>query len=231
MIASPSMATITSPGCSRPRRPPSRGRPRSRRRPRPPRCRGGVRTSSVRSAMSEVDTPRKAWSGVTWPSPASQVLDDRPGAIDGDGEAEVLGVGHDGGVDATTWPAAFTSGPPELPGLMAASVWIRPSRATPSVCEVAVLGRHDAPGDRGLAAEVERVADGDHLVAHPQVVGRAELGGHQIVDALGLDHGQVVVGRAADQRGGVLRAVGEHDGDVAEVADHVGVGEHEPVGA
>ncbi len=31
----------------------------------------------------------------------------------------------------TTWPAAFTSGPPELPGLMAASVWMRPWRLTP----------------------------------------------------------------------------------------------------
>ena len=28
----------------------------------------------------------------------------------------------------TTWPAELTSGPPELPGLMAASVWIRPLR-------------------------------------------------------------------------------------------------------
>src|SRR3974390_963525 len=26
----------------------------------------------------------------------------------------------------TSWPCAFTSGPPELPGLIAASVWINP---------------------------------------------------------------------------------------------------------
>ena len=84
----------------------------------------------------------------------------------------------------TTWPAALTSGPPELPGLMAASVWMRPSRATPSAVEVAVLGRHDAAGDGGLAAEVEGVADGDHLVADLEVVGRAELGGHEVVDVL-----------------------------------------------
>ena len=32
---------------------------------------------------------------------------------------------------ATTWPSAFSSGPPELPGLMAASVWMRLSRVIP----------------------------------------------------------------------------------------------------
>ncbi len=31
----------------------------------------------------------------------------------------------------TTSPRAFTSGPPELPGLMAASVWSRPSNGVP----------------------------------------------------------------------------------------------------
>jgi hypothetical protein len=30
-----------------------------------------------------------------------------------------------------TWPLRFSSGPPELPGLMAASVWIAPSMAAP----------------------------------------------------------------------------------------------------
>ena len=94
----------------------------------------------------------------------------------------------------TTWPAALTSGPPELPGLMAASVWIRPSRETPSAVEAAVLGRDDAAGDGGLAAEVEGVADGDHLVADLEVVGRAELAGTRS-SVLHLDQGDVVLGR------------------------------------
>ena len=38
-------------------------------------------------------------------------------------------------------------------------------------------------------------------------------------------------GELPDERGGVLAAVGQHDGDVADAADHVGVGEHEAVGA
>src|SRR5438105_15663888 len=33
-----------------------------------------------------------------------------------------------------TWPLASASGPPELPGLMAASVWIRPVSRSPLVC-------------------------------------------------------------------------------------------------
>ena len=32
-----------------------------------------------------------------------------------------------------TWPAAFTSGPPELPELIAASVWMRPFSVPESV--------------------------------------------------------------------------------------------------
>ena len=85
---------------------------------------------------------------------------------------------------ATTWPAALTSGPPELPGLMAASVWIRPSSDTPSVCRSRSLADTMPRVTVALAAEVEGVADGDHLVAHPQVVGRTELGGHEVVDVL-----------------------------------------------
>jgi hypothetical protein len=30
-----------------------------------------------------------------------------------------------------TWPSRSSSGPPELPGLTAASIWIRPCRTTP----------------------------------------------------------------------------------------------------
>ena len=33
-----------------------------------------------------------------------------------------------------TWPLASASGPPELPGLIGASVWIRPARRSPLVC-------------------------------------------------------------------------------------------------
>ena len=42
-----------------------------------------------------------------------------------------------------TWPALFSSGPPELPGLMAASVWIALMYER-SVCSPAVTGRSRA---------------------------------------------------------------------------------------
>ena len=129
----------------------------------------------------------------------------------------------------TTWPAALTSGPPELPGLMAASVWMRPWSSTPSAARSRSLGRDDAPCDGGLATEVERVADGDDLVADAQVVGRPELGGDEVAHVTDLDHGHVVVGRGADEGGGVLGAVAQDDGDVAEAGDDVGVGEDEAV--
>ena len=45
----------------------------------------------------------------------------------------------------TTWPRALTSGPPELPDEIAASVWIRPSRASPLPIEHRPVGRRDDP--------------------------------------------------------------------------------------
>ena len=73
----------------------------------------------------------------------------------------------------TTSPWALTSGPPELPGLMAASVWMRWSSSMSPALIAAVLGGDDPAGDAGVAAEVEGVADGHDVVAHQQVVGRA----------------------------------------------------------
>ena len=71
----------------------------------------------------------------------------------------------------TTWPAALTSGPPELPELIAASVWIRPSSVALLGVDRAVERRHDALGHRRAALEGEGVADGDDLVADGDVAG------------------------------------------------------------
>ena len=61
----------------------------------------------------------------------------------------------------TTSPSALTSGPPELPGLMAASVWIRWSRRSSPALIARSLADTIPLVTLGLAAEVEGVADGD----------------------------------------------------------------------
>ena len=65
----------------------------------------------------------------------------------------------------TISPAPLTSGPPELPDEIAASVWMSPSSAPLSDHHGAVECRHDAERDRWLTVEVEREADRHHLVA------------------------------------------------------------------
>ncbi|WP_306304522.1 hypothetical protein [Methylogaea oryzae] len=50
--------------------------------------------------------------------------------VDGDGEADAdvaAGGGEDGGVDADQLAAQVDQAPPELPGLMEASVWMKSS--------------------------------------------------------------------------------------------------------
>ena len=56
-----------------------------------------------------------------------QLMDDAVGDFDGDREANALGSAIDCGVDSDQLePSAFSNGPPELPGLMDASVCSRP---------------------------------------------------------------------------------------------------------
>ena len=66
------------------------------------------------------------WSEGQLAGAARRLGDERRRGGDRDGEAEALGVGRDGGVDADDPPVASRSGPPLLPGLIAASVWSRP---------------------------------------------------------------------------------------------------------
>src|SRR3977135_3822331 len=73
----------------------------------------------------------------------------------------------------TTSPDMFTSGPPELPGLMAASVCRKSSKGTWP--RGAAFGVDDPGGPR--LRQPERRADGQHPVAHPHRVGVAEIGG------------------------------------------------------
>ena len=54
------------------------------------------------------------------------------GGVAGDGKADSLRGGNDRRVDADHPPARSTSGPPELPGFRAASVWITLSTSRPA---------------------------------------------------------------------------------------------------
>ena len=82
---------------------------------------------------------------------------------------------------AMTRPCESTSGPPELPGLIAASVWITSPR-NPRVArlEVAVQARDDPARHAETSLERERVADRHDVVADLHLVGVAELDGREV---------------------------------------------------
>lgn len=118
----------------------------------------------------------------------------------------------------TTRPSRSTSGPPELPGLIDASVWIMASAVAPPV-EGA-----DDPGGHG-AVEAEWRSDGDHRLTDPQVGADAEPSGPQVT-WVGAQHGDVVVGIAADYLRGHGASSGEHQPYAARAGHHMAGGEH-----
>ena len=121
-----------------------------------------------------------------------------------------------------------TSAPPELPGLIAASVWMKSSkRLMPRWLRPE---RADDAARDGVA-ETERIADREHDVADLQRVdGRRSVIARQVV-AIDLEHGEVGFGIGAAHLGErPLAAVGQHDLDVVGAVDHVMVGEHVAVG-
>ena len=130
----------------------------------------------------------------------------------------------------TTCPRALTSGPPELPDDTAASVWIRSLQRPGLGGERAIERRDDAEGDRGVAIEIEGVADRQHLVAKANVVGCGERCRAQ---AGGIDAQQRQVSRwigGDDRRLARLAFAVEPDMHGLGVADDVGVGDDLAVG-
>eukprot|EP00966_Prymnesium_polylepis_P286586 6619981-Prymnesium_polylepis.1 len=88
-----------------------------------------------------------------------------------------------------SWPRESSRGPPELPGLMAASVWMQPlmgrpptpstSRAradTPPVAAdtTAKSGFEDDSGFDGTSKRAKRIADGQDGLADTQRIGSAD---------------------------------------------------------
>src|SRR6478735_5432923 len=111
----------------------------------------------------------------------------------------------------TTWPSRSTSGPPELPWLIGASIWMKSSygplcRSRPraeTMPAVTVV-----PMPKGLP--IARISPGD---------------GRQGLRGLDLDHGQIGLGVGADQLAGQFRAVVERYLDIGGVGDDVVVGD------
>ena len=97
-----------------------------------------------------------------------------------------------------TSPRLSTSGPPELPGLRAASVWMMLSISRPRArAERPAEGADDAGGHRVL--EAVRVADGDRELARPGWRRVAELDARQVRRG-DADDGQVRLRVVADER-------------------------------
>ena len=128
----------------------------------------------------------------------------------------------------TTCPARLSSGPPELPGLTAASNWMSPVR----VCALgdrhrAVQPGHDAGAER--VDQAERVPGGVHVVAdlHAAAEHRRHDDARRLV---GCEHGDVVVGLLGRDRRRRLRAVGERHLDRLGAVDDVPGGQDLAVG-
>ena len=128
-----------------------------------------------------------------------------------------------------TSPRDDTSGPPELPGLSAASVWITSSIMRP------VVARSERPSAEITPAvtvefEAERIADRDREVAALQGLGIAERREREAAGGVGAQQREVGVGIDAEQArlGGAPFGVGQ--ADLARAVDDMGVGQRQPVG-
>ena len=111
-----------------------------------------------------------------------------------------------------TSPLKSTSGPPELPGLIAASVWMSSrSGAALLLRERAVQPADDALRHRPV--EPERVADGDDRLADAYLVGVAERGRRKrdVRREVGLDDRQVARRVGPDDGCAGARLVAERD--------------------
>ena len=125
-----------------------------------------------------------------------------------------------------TRPYRSSSGPPEFPGLTAASIWMRPRRTGPPVSgwKVRLQAGDDASAHRGVQAE--RVADDERLAADPDAAGVAEgRRDERIGRRLRLDDRDVVLrltGHDDPSRG---RPVGEGQLDGGRVGHDVEAGQ------
>ena len=119
-------------------------------------------------------------------------------------------------------PLVSISAPPELPGLIAASVWMKFSKVLMPRW-LRPERRDDAHGHR--LADAERIADRQHHVADPRLFERAPSVIAGRFGSVDLDHREIGLGIGADHLGGRLAAVGQRDLDFIGRFDHVVVGQ------
>jgi len=129
----------------------------------------------------------------------------------------------------TTSPCDETSGPPELPGLSAASVWMTSSISRPE------RDRNDRPksGDDARCHgrfEAERIADGDDQLTAPEQLGIAQRRRRQRHRRVDPYERQIGIGVVADDPRNQAAALHRSDVDARGAIDDVAVGQHQPVG-
>jgi hypothetical protein len=124
----------------------------------------------------------------------------------------------------TTRPAVSTSGPPELPGLIAASVWTATCRAAVSEPGLPVGRAHDPRGDR--AAQAQRRPDGQHRFVDPQVGGGAQRRRSREPCSRCAENGHVGRRVGADDLGRDPATVRQHELDLPTGRDDVRVRDH-----
>ena len=113
------------------------------------------------------------------------------------GEANPLRRQDDRRVHPDDLAARLTSGPPELPGLRAASVWMTSSISLPDRDRKGVPKRlHDAGGDRALKSQ--RIADCNGQLADANLLRIAKRGVREARSAH-ANHCQIAVRIISDQ--------------------------------
>ena len=127
-----------------------------------------------------------------------------------------------------TSPCDETSGPPELPGLRAASVWMTSSIMRPLLAAIERPRAEMTPAVT-VELEAERVADGDDELAAAELLGIAEPRRRQVAGGVGADQREVGVGVLADELRIGRAALRVGQADVAEAVDDVAVGEDQAI--
>jgi hypothetical protein len=119
-----------------------------------------------------------------------------------------------------TAPSRSTSAPPELPGLIAALVWMTDGSTTPLPSRTVRPTAETIVGD--ARPQPERVADREREVADLDLgrVGECRRARLRVAQP---DHGEVVLGVGAHERGALLRAARKRDLELLRVADDVSV--------